>query len=122
MGGISSDMLRITEYDTSDRSTKTLSLHFKRKGIALDKDSIETRENALKLRKFLDDNNLQLDLSSYDRELIKRSPLTGMEVSPYYLLEVSLLVHGYVVTAYQSDLSKQGQQIITAFFSKLQTR
>lgn len=122
MGGISSDMLSITEYDTSTRSTKTLQLSFKRKGAFLDKDSIETRESALKLRKFLDDNNLQSDLSAYDRQLIKRSPLTGMQVSPYELLELNLLVNGYTVTAYQNDLSKEGHQMIRAFFSKLQTR
>ena len=121
---IHNDTLSITEYDTSTKVTKTFQLSFKRKGNFLDKDSIETRESALKLRKFLDDNDIQsplTGLSGYDRELIKRFPLAGMLKSPYKLLESSFLAHGYVKTSYKVHIDMK-HYTETASFSKSQIR
>ena len=119
MEGVHSIMVMITQFDTETKSRKNLQVTFKRKNFFLDADSIETKESALKFWKFMDENGFLSDWSKVDRAILKNDPLTGLRTHPYSAIEETFLSHGLVVTAYHERVDKQNNQIITAFFSKL---
>ena len=112
-------MIIITQFDTETKSGKNLQVTFKRKNFFLDGDSIETKKNALKFWKFMEENGFLNDWSKVDKAILKNDPLTGLKFQPYSAIEKTFLRHGFVVTAYHKGVDKQNNLEITAFFSKL---
>ena len=119
MEGVRSIMVMITQFDTETKSQKTLQATLTRKGVYFDKDSIKTKENALKIWQFLDDNGFLSDFAEDVKLNMKRDPFKGLEPFPYTTIENLFLKYGLVVTAYHKGVDKQNNLEITAFFSKL---